>query len=218
MARMTKLFALEPAAEVSGDVPAKVGGAPSPPGPADWPACGQCGRPMRFLFQLPHRPEALLDLAPARALLVFQCENPETACFPFDADSGGNRALAVLAGSPAAMKGGSAAQGPYPERGLSFAAAEEDSAALSIDVNGAGPEELERRERAMEAAPSSKVGGVPIWPQSEATPSCCAEPMRFVAQLHGDAFELSFGDGGTGFVFECAKRCASRFKFLSQGY
>ena len=215
---MTKVFALEPAPGPSGTTPAKVGGAPRPPGPADWPACGQCGRPMRFLFQLPHRPDALLDLAPAQALLVFQCENPDAACFPFDPDSGANRALAVAAGSPAAMKGAPSAEEPYPERGLAFSAAEEDSAALSIDVNGAGPEELERRERAREQAPKSKVGGVPIWPQSEAAPSCCGEPMRFVAQLDGDTFGLSFGDGGTGFVFECAKRCARRFKFLWQGY
>ena len=116
------------------------------------------------------------------------------------------------------MKGGPAAEGPYPEQGLSFTAAQEDSAALSIDINEAGQEELERRERAMELTPQSKVGGVPIWPQSEATPSCCGEPMRFVAQLQGDSFGLSFGDGGTGFVFECTKRCALRFKFLWTGY
>jgi len=211
------VFAFEPSPNVPRS-PAKVGGEPLPPGPAIWPACAKCGKPMRFLFQLPHRTSVLLDFAPAASVLVFQCENPDTVCMPFDPDSGANRVLAVARGEPAKMTGGPSAQGAYPDIGIAFIRAEEDSAALSLDENAATEAQIKARERAMEDAAWSKAGGVPIWPQSDATPSCCGERMHFVAQVHSETFGLSFGDGGTGYLFRCARSCATPYKFLSQGY
>ncbi len=42
--------------------------------------------------------------------------------------------------------------------------------------------------------------------------------MRFVAQVDSETFGLRFGDGGTGYLFRCARACATPYKFLWQGY
>lgn len=192
-----------------------VGGAPRAPGPLRWPVCAQCGVPMRFLFQLPHV-EGRLDLAPFASVHVFQCENPDSVCYRWEADSGANAAVAVRAGTPA-IEGARATGTPYAEWALSFAEATEDTAALSVDVNEASDEELAALDRALEEAPESKVGGVPGWLNGEATPTCCDAPMRFVAQLSAMPYGLSFGDNGRGYLFRCARACEQPFRFLTQG-
>ena len=215
-----KVYSLEPSAEPAmGRNPAKVGGLPRPPGPAAWPACAQCRHPMRFLFQLPHRPEIGLDLNPYGALLVFQCENPDTACDSFLAHSGANAVLAVRGShKPVTMSGELPRQSPYPELSMEVLSASEDPVALGVEPDRASDVELDAKERAIEEAPSSKIGGVPIWPQGPDVPTCCEAPMKFVAQLHGDTWGLNFGDGGTGFVFRCAKDRAHPHRFLWQAY
>jgi hypothetical protein len=214
MADLSPLWALVPGG--SGVPLAKVGGAPEPVGALRWPVCASCGTPMRFLFQLPHVP-GRLDLAPYAAVYVFQCENPDSVCFRWDPHEGANAVVAVEAG-PASVEGARPPGIPYAEWNLGFAPAEEDTEALSVDVNAATDEQLARLDRALEEAPESKVGGVPGWVNGDATPECCEEPMRFVAQLGAMPFGLDFGDNGRGYLFRCRReQCATPFRFLSQG-
>jgi hypothetical protein len=171
---------------------------------------------MRFLFQLPHVP-GKLELSPYAAVYVFQCENPDSVCFRFEPHTGANAAVAVEAGEPV-LEGPRPAGVPYAEWSLGFAPAEEDTAALSVDINEATTEQLAALDRALEEAPESKVGGVPGWVNGEATPECCGERMRFVAQLSAMPFGLDFGDAGRGYLFRCARGgCGQPFRFLWQG-
>ncbi len=193
---------------------AKVGGAPEPVGSLRWPVCRSCGTPMRFLFQLPHVPEKV-DLSPYAAVYVFQCENPDAVCYRAFPDEGANAAVPVSAGEPK-VEGERPKGAPYNDWTLGFAPAEEDTAALSVDVNEATNEQLRALDRAQEDAPESKVGGVPVWLNGDALPQCCGEPTRFVAQLAAMPFGLDFGDNGRGYLFRC-QRQPEHFLFLSQG-
>ncbi|MFL5344986.1 MAG: hypothetical protein ACJ8AT_09330 [Hyalangium sp.] len=212
MATFAPLWALVPGGK---GVPlAKVGGEPEPVGPMRWPVCRMCGTPMRFLFQLPHVP-GKVDLSPYAAVYVFQCENPDTACYRSMPEEGANAAVPVRAGEPTVE--GERPQGiAYNAWSLGFAPAEEDTAALSVDVNEATREQLQALDRAQEAAPESKVGGVPVWLNGDAMLECCGEPARFVAQLSAMPFGLDFGDNGRGYLFRC-QRQPEHFLFFSQG-
>ncbi len=206
------LWALVPGGE---GVPlAKVGGEPEPVGPLRWPTCAMCGTPMRFLFQLPHVP-GKVDLAPFAAVYVFQCENPDTVCYRSMPSDGANAAIPVRAGPPKVE--GERHQGlAYNPWCLGFAPAEEDTAALSVDVNEATREQLQALDRAQEQAPESKVGGVAVWLNGDAPPECCGQQARFVAQLSAMPFGLDFGDNGRGYLFRCQHQ-PEHFLFLSQG-
>lgn len=193
---------------------AKVGGEPDPVGPLRWPTCASCGTPMRFVFQLPHVPDKV-DLSPFAAVYVFQCENPDTVCYRSQPDEGANAVVAVRAGTPT-VEGARPKGLPYHPWSLGFAPAEEDTAALSVDVNEATREQLRALDRALEQAPESKVGGVAGWINGDATPECCGEKARFVAQLAAMPFGLEFGDNGRGYLFRC-QRQPEHFRFLSQG-
>lgn len=193
---------------------AKVGGEPDPVGPLRWPTCRMCGTPMRFLFQLPHVPDKV-DLSPFAAVYVFQCENPDTACYRSMPDEGANAVVPVRAGEPK-VEGERPKGIPYHPWTLGFAPAKEDTAALSVDVNEATDEQLRALDQASEDAPESKVGGVPVWLNGDAMLQCCGEPARFVAQLSAMPFGLEFGDSGRGYVFRC-RRQLEHFLFLSQG-
>ena len=213
MAELSPLWALVPG---STEVPlAKVGGTPEPVGPLRWPTCKACNAPMRFLFQLPHVPKRL-DLSPYAAVYVFQCENPDTACFPFDAFEGANAAVTVKAGPPS-LEGERPPGIPYAEWSLGLAPAEEDTEALRVDVNEASSEQLAALDRALEEAPESKVGGVAGFVNGDATPECCGERMRFVAQVAAMPFGLAFGDSGRGYLFRCAREGEHPFRFMWQG-
>lgn len=212
MTSIAPLWALVPGG--SGVPLAKVGGEPEPVGPLRWPVCRSCGTPMRFLFQLPHVP-GKVDLSPYAAVYVFQCENPDTVCYRSMPDEGANAAVPVLTGE-AKVEGDRPKGIPYNAWTLGFAPAEEDTAALSVDVNEATDEQLRALDRAGEDAPESKVGGVPVWLNGDAMLQCCGEPARFVAQLSAMPFGLDFGDSGRGYLFRCQRK-PEHFLFLSQG-
>jgi hypothetical protein len=197
------LFEIVPVERPGPEVALRVGGMPDLL-PSDWPECETCGQTMAFRFELLHRPDAL-DLSPHGAVQIFQCEDREFRCRP-DLPDGANDVLGVAraSGWPARAHG-------------TLRPAGEDSAALSIDLERASPEELRAYERAQDSAPKSKVGGAPIWLQGPQTPSCCGAPMEFIAQLDGDAWGLRFGDGGAGYVFRCVRE-AGRYAFLTQSY
>lgn len=213
MTPLSPLWALVPGGS---DVPlAKVGGAPEPVGPLRWPVCASCARPLRFLFQLPHVP-GKVELAPFAAVYVFQCENPDTVCYRWEAFDGANAVVAVRAGPPS-VEGEGPGGVPYAEWRLGLAPAQEDTAALCVDVDTATSAQLSALDRAQEEAPESKVGGLPIWLNGEAPPTCCEAPMRFVAQVSAMPFGLNFGDNGRGYLFRCARDCEHPFRFLTQG-
>jgi hypothetical protein len=170
---------------------------------------------MRYLFQLPHLVERL-ELAPYSSVHVFRCENNETVCDAFLADTGANRAIGVVAGKPG-VSGAPADRIPYQQTFMEIEEAEEDTATLSIDKDTAPFAALGDWDRAAKEAPHSKLGGVPIWPQSDATPSCCGERMQFLAQLYGNDWGIPFGDDGTGFVFRCRKS-REHLKFLWEAF
>ncbi|HZH17860.1 MAG TPA: hypothetical protein VE057_26145 [Archangium sp.] len=87
-----------------------------------------------------------------------------------------------------------------------------------MDINAATDEQLAALDRALEEAPESKVGGVAGWVNGDATPECCGEPMRFVAQLAAMPFGLTFGDNGRGYLFQCRSGgCGTPFRFTWQG-
>jgi hypothetical protein len=211
MATFAPLWALVPGGK--GAPLAKVGGEPEPVGMLRWPVCRMCGTPMRFLFQLPHVP-GKVDLSPYAAVYVFQCENPDTVCYRSMPEDGANAAVAVLAGEPK-VEGERPKGLAYNSWSLGFAPAEEDTAALSVDVNEATSEQLQALDRAQEEAPESKVGGVPGWVNGDAMLQCCGEPARFVAQLSAMPFGLDFGDSGRGYLFRC-QRQPEHFRFFSQ--
>jgi hypothetical protein len=130
-------------------------------------------------------------------------------------DDGANAPVPVRAGEPK-VEGERPTGLAYNPWSLGFAPAEEDTAALSVDVNEATSEQLQALDRAGEEAPESKVGGVPVWLNGDAMMECCGEPMRFVAQLSAMPFGLDFGDNGRGYLFRC-QRQPEHFRFLSQG-
>lgn len=169
---------------------------------------------MRFLFQLPHV-AGKVDLAPFAAVYVFQCENPDTACYRSAPDEGANAVVPVRAGEPK-VEGERPKGLAYHAWTLGFAPAKEDTAALSVDVNEATDEQLRALDKASEEAPESKVGGVAVWLNGDAMLQCCDEPVRFVAQLSAMPFGLEFGDSGRGYVFRC-QRQPEHFLFMSQG-
>lgn len=173
---------------------------------------------MGFRFQLPHL-GAALDLTPYEAIYVFQCDNPFFRCRPFDARSGANTVIAQRSASepftPPEQKGA-----VIRERLLALAPTQEDNEALSIDVDSATPEQIQKYEQAQEEAPSSKLGGVPIWMQGPDAPTCCGRPMTFVAQLDGATWDLPFGDGGAGYVFRCDQPACkdTPYRFSTQSF
>ena len=124
----------------------KVGGEPEPVGPLRWPPCRSCGTPMRFPVPAAACP-GKVDLSPYAAVYVFQCENPDTACSRATPEDGAQRGGAgAWPGEPKVE--GERPQGlPYTAWSLGFAAAEEDTAALSVDVNEATSEQLEEWTR-----------------------------------------------------------------------
>lgn len=170
------------------------------------PRCATCGNVMTFRFALVHQASAL-DLAPFAAVRVFWCDNLAFQCRPDVADSGANRVLGAASFEEDAGARKLGALRP----------AQEDVAALTIDVDEASSEQLATHDAAREAAPKSKVGGVPVWLQGWQETSNDGAPMELVAQLDGAAWGLSIGDGGAVYVFRSTVDPA-RYTVLTQSY
>jgi hypothetical protein len=170
------------------------------------PRCATCGKAMTFRFALIHQPIAL-DLAPFAAVRVFWCDNLTFQCRPDVADSGANRVLGAVTfeEDAGARKLGA------------LRLAQEDVAALSIDLDAASSDQLAAYDAAREAAPKSKVGGVPVWLQGWQETSNDGAPMELVAQLDGQAWGLSIGDGGAVYVFRSTAD-PKRYTVLTQSY
>lgn len=211
-----KVFALVPALRKTrtrgAPIAPKVGGHPDA---ASAPLCRSCGATMAFLFQLP-AVKGKIDLGRHSAVSVFQCENPDSFCDRAFAGSGANAAVPGLRQQAAVAR--AATKPAYREKPIKLVAASEDAGSLAIDTNTAGEEALAAYAKARKKAPSSKVGGLPIWLQGPDVPECCGEPTRYVGQLASKPWRLRFGDGGTGYLFRCDGGCDEPFKFFQQSY
>jgi hypothetical protein len=199
------------------DLPAasKFGGRPLAPPGYEWPACGNCGRPMALFVQVSSR-----DL-PAEAgqpfgegtLQLFYCLSGEPHCevdaeafFPF------SRATLARVLPPAAEAAGSPAHGEpgfYTGRIVSWRQAEdyphrEDQQARGIvlsDVEADGVGDVYPRS-------GDKLLGWPHWIQGLEYPDCpdCGQRMDYVFQVDSeDNVPHMFGDVGCGHVFRCAR-------------
>lgn len=199
------LFEIVPAEASATGIALRVGGTP-PLAKEQWPRCATCGEPMAFRFTLVHQPEAL-DLSPFEAVRVFSCDDAAFKCRPDTADSGANQVVGAT----------SAEEDTGTVRFGVLRPAHEDTAALTVDLNEATPEQSAAYEAAQEAAPKSKIGGVPIWLQGPQETSSDGAQMEMVAQLDGAAWGLSIGDGGALFVFRSAAD-PKRYTVLTQSY
>ncbi len=206
---MNRVWALVPSSQPwpEGVISPAVGGVPDPVGRLVWPACSVCGQPMRFLFQLPHL-AGRLELAPDAAIYAFQCDE--------HAWDGANAVLGFPKGAPRELEG-LRHERPLPRTLLALEEAQEDAAALSIDVNEADDDALSTLDRAQAAAPPSKIGGVPVWVQGYDDVECCGRPMTFLAQVDSEPFGLDFGDAGRAYLFRCdVPGCDAGYRLLVQ--
>lgn len=162
---------------------------------------------MQFIAQIP-----LADLQdpslPQGLLLIFMCQNNPGSCDEWDADGAGNQAMVVPMDSLGLMQ--------VPETGVTSLG----------EISGAVPHPMDGTyDEARKNWPGSpkevlgKIGGQPIWIQSDETPRCdsCYQKMRFVAMLEegrNPQTAASFG-GGAGYAFICLT-CPGQAKFLWQ--
>ncbi len=170
---------------------------------------------MRFLFQLPHVPEQVGPVA-LRGGVRVPVREPGHGVLPLDAGRRARTRWCRCARARPRWRASGTRGLAYHPWSLGFAPAEEDTAALTVDVNEATREQLKALDRAQEQAPESKVGGVAVWMNGDAPPDCCGDPARFVAQLSAMPFGLDFGDNGRGYLFRCQHQ-PEHFRFLSQG-
>jgi uncharacterized protein YwqG len=204
---MAQLLVEDPAA--LGD--ATIGGTPRAPSGTKWPTCRTCGGPMQFLSQLPLKSAGLPVEMQDKVLLLFQCQNDPGMCDEWDANSGGNAALLV---SP------SASQSLRPPSGPTVLARESRVRLVPYDDSASGETADDAYCSSVDAKGSTtlgKLGGRPLWMQSDETPQCsCGAKMTFVLQLEArGGGGINFGDAGTGYAFVC-ESCATSAKFLWQ--
>jgi uncharacterized protein YwqG len=190
---------------------ATVGGRPLADATTRWPCCSSCMGPMQFLAQFPLDSLEEANGHHDQTLLLFQCQNDPGMCDEWDPNAGGNAALLVQSSFRVPLqvpKGETLLSGESRLRRVSYQAVhaqntDDDDYCEAVD------------------APASKVvgklGGAPLWIQSDETPNCeCGSPMAFVAQLEcSGGGGINFGDCGAGYAFVCAP-CRDRAKFLWQ--
>ncbi len=168
-----------------------------------WPMCGSCGAAMQHVLALSaHDPR--LPLQKYAGLAVFVC-NSGKSCATWDPESGCNKVLLLseaqlehkALAEPPRVKGGPKPSPVIERLPLGYKTRVEQSP----ETEDVEPIEAE-----------SKVGGFPVWVQSEQVPACdkCEKPMRFVAQLMEPTSEVNFG-GGDGYVFCCKKEHQAKF-------
>ncbi|MCK1797635.1 YwqG family protein [Streptomyces sp. XM4193] len=185
----------------------RTGGVPLVPPGFEWPSCGECGLPMRFIAQL--RLDELAEQGPkgsaegSGTLAVWMCQNDPGMCDEWDPASGGNTAR--LFPAEAAL---TAAEPPRGETLVAASAAvahQQVEAANYDEARGSWAESRGVSPRQVLGA----WGGEPSWLQGEEVPECpaCEGRMSFAAQLeegHDHESDLGFGGGGCGYAFFCS--------------
>lgn len=195
-----------------GNVYARIGGIPWAPADTIWPECRECRHPMQFLAQLPLNLKPLSFLQDKnQSLLLFQCQADPGMCDEWDPDSGGNAALLVPMEPSIFLT---------PPEGETLLPGESFIEFRDFDDSLGREAEDDFYIKALREPGSlvlGKVGGNPLWIQSDETPLCsCGESMLFVAQIEDrGGGGINFGDAGTGYAFVC-RSCVGSAKFLWQ--
>ena len=179
---MTTRFALGPDGDQDPADKSFIGGQPRIPADEPWPACGLCGSPLTFFFQIDFPARHPWE---GKTLAVFAC----TAC-------------AVRGSLIPPMLEGQLKQADIPEGFLTeyqsnFRLLVFDSARSSIRWDHAGPIKF----RALVSEPGTRhfvflAGGSPVWLLEDESPRSYAGsiPMLFLLQLHeGFVFETVAG-------------------------
>lgn len=192
---MTQLLIHQPDTGAEASDQTLFGGRPSAPAHAvTWPLCRECGGAMQFQGQIRTGDDELL--------LLFMCQNDPGGCEEWDADAGGNQAIAVRAHALQLLQ--------PPGQGETLRNTRYGMILQSME--NPSYEQARQEWIARSGQPGREVlgqqGGQPSWLQSEETPNCdaCAQPMEFVAQLEeGPNWEndMNFGGGGCAYVFRC---------------
>jgi hypothetical protein len=174
-----------------------------------WPACASCDSEMQFLGQLRIDEQSGDDL-----LLLFMCQSDPGMCDEWDANSGGNKVVAVRTDGAALAK---PADKKNALRPTSYAAKIFNVSGEDYDT---ARSEWSKSSGKARRQVLGQIGGQPAWIQGEEIPSCdaCSEPMSFVAQLEEGldaATSMNFGGGGCAYVYRCT--CSkNRAKMLWQ--
>jgi hypothetical protein len=170
---------------------------------------------MQFIAQIALDDTIAVGLAGRRQrLLLFQCQNRPGLCDEWDPSGGGNAALLVSSVAAVSLT-------DPPVTSSSTLLAREDTIELRSYVESApGHTRDDAYCDALDADPDvvlGKVGGRPLWLQSDETPLCaCGARMRFVAQIEQHAGGgINFGDTGVGYAFVC-DACPQSARFLFQ--
>lgn len=159
----------------------KLGGNPVFISHVEQPICKHCGQKMDFIGQIPL--DSPLDFASRyRMAYIFMCPGKFDSrgwleCETWEAFGGANAVVlqdnhghAVVPDSP--MR--------YPDYGIILVKAREPN----IDTTDYTIEEQVHEQ----VSGQTKLGGVPMWIQTNETPNCpiCAKPMRFIAQIDAE--------------------------------
>jgi uncharacterized protein YwqG len=190
----------------------KFGGQPVWVGESQWPLSRSTGKPMRFICQVALDP-ALFGTLEARMAYLFMTDDEEHVDGTWEPDYGENAVILQPGGATAPTA--PVENGPtlyrmvkrlfqkrlVPEAcefGVRITEAE-DLEFVSDEIRGAWSDE--EGERYLEALLGNKIGGSPLFIQSDQFPG----EGRWTLLLQLDAsevpFSINFGDAGVGYVF-----------------
>jgi hypothetical protein len=198
---------------------AKLGGTPVLYDKVIWPTCHFCGQKMDFLAQIPLRNPIEFSHKYDMAY-IFMCpghfdERGWLQCQTWEPYAGANAVILQEHSSWIALPDLTAT---YPD----YAVVLERISEPQIDTT----DDLIDDDQCELIQDATKIGGVPMWIQTNETPSCsiCHGSMKFVGQLHaaldgplpadahwGDSKYrfFNFGDLGLGYIFLCDCECSS---------
>ena len=187
-----------------------IGGRPLAPINTNWPVCKICHHPMQFLAQLQLASVPEVQSHSDQVLLLFQCQNQPGLCDEWEPNSGGNAAVLVASNDRLPL------QVPAGETLLSAESKVQYVPYAAVN-GGTTPDDRYCEEiDAWKSQVLGKLGGEPLWIQSNETPTCtCGSEMTFVAQLEErGGGGINFG-GGAGYAFVC-RTCRNQARFLWQ--
>lgn len=205
------------------------GGTPTVSSSADWPACRQCDKPMRFFLQLDSKtlPDGSeFNLGPG-LLQLYYCSSDDGMCETWEAFSGTHSIRFVASGVPIAppidldhlprvdISGwDSVVDYPHPEEHEELGVIyhyDFDADFVVVDCRELDlAVRTEQTDGAAEAVALSrtgdKLGGWPYWVQGPEYPNCpqCGQRMRLLMQIDSsDNIDYQFGDCGCAHLTYC---------------
>jgi len=199
-----------------GDGPAtasKFSGTPYLAPGEEWPACGNCGRPMQLFVQLADDelpPEARKRIGAGLLLQFFYCTSNEphceSECEAFFPHARSTLLRLVPAGEPS--DGAPMPAGMFPPRRIiGWTEAEDYPDPEELDTLGA-PLEEDEQDALSDEFPrgGEKLLGWPLWVQGVGYPQCrvCGAQMGMLFQIDSEQnLPYMFGDLGVGQITQC---------------